>query len=355
MDFQSLFIGIKNFLSINPYLEAIVYLAVFFILSKLIIYVFEKVFMRLAAKTETTLDDDIVAIMNKPLSWIIFLFGVKLFFVSLWEHNSWVVYLISFINSLMIIFAISTVISIADLVIDYFAKKWASKHTKLDRQLIKLGHQFLLFIGWVVGILLVLSAWGIQIGPLLAGLGIGGLAIAFALQPTLANLFGGVSLILDKSIKVDDVIKLDSGESGKVVDIGLRSTRLLTWTRETLIVPNSKLVDSKIFNFNQPDNVVRVDIEFGVAYGSDIEKVKKLALACTKKQEHILDDPAPSVMFLEMADSSLNFALRFFVDDLSHKWPTHQIVFTKLYNTLNKNKINIPFPQRELWVHNLKK
>ena len=122
-----------------------------------------------------------------------------------------------------------------------------------------------------------------------------------------------------------------------------------------MIIPNGKLVDSRVTNFNQPDQTVRIDILFGVEYGSPIEKVKKLALSCVNGQKNVLKDNEPSIIFTEMADSALNFKLMFYVDDLSNKWDLHQRVITKLYDTLNKNKIGIPFPQREVWMHQVRR
>ncbi len=176
------------------------------------------------------------------------------------------------------------------------------------------------------------------------------------MQPTLSNIFSGIALILDKSIKEGDIISLDGDISGTIYDIGIRSTRIKSWTNEIIIIPNSKLVDSNITNLDQPDRTIRVVIPFGVAYGSNIESVKKLGLDCLKGKRHIIKkDPAPFIWFIEMGDSALNFELKFFVDDLSNKWSVHQKVITDLYNALNKAKISIPFPQREVWLHNLKK
>jgi len=123
------------------------------------------------------------------------------------------------------------------------------------------------------------------------------------------------------------------------------------------IFPNPSNGEFKIngLNTNLPDRKLRIEIEFGVAYGSNIDKVKDVALSCLKGETHVLKDPEPSVLFTAMADSALSFKLMFWLEDIDHRWPTHQSIITKLYNSLNKSKIGIPFPQRELWVHNLKK
>ena len=353
---NDILLQVKNIMGTNTYISATAVLIIFFIISKLVILIAEKISLKLASKTKTKVDDEIVDIINKPLSLIILLFGFKLFFLEIWKNMFFESYIDRTIVSIMAVIIIFTSIKIIDCIIQNWGMDWAKKtKSHLDDQLVRLVHQFSTILLYIIGFLWVLSIWGIKVGPLLAGLGIGGLAIAFALQPTLANIFGGVSLILDKTIKVGDIVKLDSGESGTVYDIGIRSTRVKTWNNEILILPNSKLVDSKVTNFNQPDRTIRVDIEFGVAYGSKIDKVKKLALDCLKKEKFVMKDPAPKIFFLNMGDSALLFKLMFYVDDLSNKWETHQSVIEKLYTSLNKNKVSIPFPQREIWVHNLKK
>jgi len=356
MDFNELMLQLQMMMASNIYISATVILIVFFILSKLVIMIAEKIFLRLAARTATDLDDKIIKAVNRPISLLILLIGFRIFFLEIWKAYSFEQYIQHTIDTIMIVIVTATFVKVVDLVLSRLGENWAKKtKSHLDDQLIRLGHQFSMILLWIFAFLAVLAAWGIQIGPLLAGLGIGGIAIAFALQSTLANVFGGISLILDKTIKVGDIVKLDGGESGEVYDIGIRSTSVRTWNNEILVVPNGKLVDSKIINYNQPNRRVRVDIIFGVAYGSKIDKVKKVALDCLKGEKYVLKDPAPNVWFTDMGDSSLNFKLMFHVDDLSNKWTTHQSVITKLYDSLNKQKINIPFPQRELWVHNVKK
>jgi small-conductance mechanosensitive channel len=340
----------------NKYLTALVMLAFFFLLAKLAYIVAEKIFLKIASKTETEFDDKLVRILRNPTSLLIFLIGFKMTFMELFSALSFEIYLEHVLDSIIAITVALTGIKVVNLVVDEFLlRKVAKLGSQANSQLFKLVHNFVVVIAYIVLFITILAIWGVQIGPFLAGLGLGGLAVALALQPTLANIFGGIALILDRTIKTGDVVKLDSGEMGEVYDIGLRSTRIKTPTNEVISIPNGKLVDSRIINSSVPDRTIRIDIDFGVAYGSKIDKVKKLALSCLNGDKRILNDPKPDVLFLQMADSSLNFRLMFYIHDLKDKWELHQLVIERLYNSLNKNKINIPFPQRELWVHNLKK
>ena len=195
--------------------------------------------------------------------------------------------------------------------------------------------------------------WGIQIGPLLAGLGIAGLAVALALQPTLANIFSGIAMILDKTIRIGDLIYLENNTRGKVVKIGLRSTKLRTADNELIIVPNSDLANSKIQNVALPEPKSRAVIPFGVAYGSDIEKVKKIVLKEIKSVKHFVNEPEPNVVFLKMGDSALSFEAYFHVDSFENRLYAIDEANTKIYNALRKSNIEIPFPQMD--VHLKKK
>ena len=181
-----------------------------------------------------------------------------------------------------------------------------------------------------------------------------GLAIGFAVQDSLSNIFGGISLLLDKAVKVGDFVQLDSGESGEVIDVGLRSTKVKNWDNEVMIIPNGSLANSKFVNWKLPDLRARVVVPFGVEYGSDVKKVKKVVMDVIKKHKVILKDPEPAVRFLEMGDSSLKFSAFVWVDNISDKYGTKMILVEEIYDALNKNKIGIPFPTRTIYMKKAK-
>jgi len=204
----------------------------------------------------------------------------------------------------------------------------------------------------IIGVF-ILNIWGVEIGPFLAGLGIAGLAVALALQPTLSNIFSGISIVLDGTFKVGDVIEV-SGMSGEVYQISLRTSRIKSFDNEMIIIPNSVMAGSTVKNFFQPDISIRVNLEFGVEYGVDPEYIKKIVLEEVEQIKIIDKDKEIQVIFLEMADSSLNFKVRFWVDDISKKWPTHQEAITRIYRRLYKEGIGIPYPQKTVWMRDEK-
>ena len=335
--------------SSNNFVQAGIILFVFFFVAKLFIVIVEKVILRLTAKTKTDVDDKIVEKSHKPVSFILFLIGLRLAIIPIGFIESAYNVMNNILYTLMILVFGYLVVLTIDIIVNSWGKKIAERtKSDLDDTILALAHKTAELVIYVIALLIILDYWGVQVGPMLASLGIAGLAIAFALQNTLANIFGGVALILDKTIKIGDVVKLDADTMGTVYGIGIRSTKIKTWDNEIITIPNGKLVESKIQNFSQPDPSVRINVEFGVEYGSKIDKVKKVVLDTVKKIKDVEKDPEPRILFLTMADSSLNFKVMFWVDSLDKKWPVHQEAIQKIYENLGKAKIGIPFPQMDV-------
>lgn len=206
------------------------------------------------------------------------------------------------------------------------------------------------FILFLIAFLFVLKLWGYDIKSALAGIGILGIALGFALQETLGNIFGGIALILDKTFGIGDRLEYETGKVGVVEEVGIRTTRIRNFDNELLVIPNGSLANSRIINHSKPTKQARAVIEFGVAYGSDIDKVKKIAISVAQKNELVLSDPAPSCVFLQMADFSLNMKLFAWVDTIDQKFSVKESLTCELYKALNKNKINIPFPTQTVYI-----
>ena len=329
----------------NEYLRALIIFALVFIGLKLFLFIFGKILPKLVSKTETTFDDVVLEKSKGPLTAIALLAGIR-FAIGEIAFNESVMETTEGIILTLVIFAGAFLIyHILDAFILIGVKDLAKKSKrKIDQSLLQFTHSILKITIFIVALLMILSSWGVEIAPLLAGLGVAGLAVAFALQSTLSNIFGGISMILDKSVRVGDLIKLDSGVSGKIVSINLRSTKIQTFDNELIIVPNASFSESNIQNVALPGPKTRVVIPFGVAYGSDIAKVKKLVMKEIIKVAHYIEEPEPSVKFLEMADSSLNFKAFFYVDSYENRFGALDEANTRIYNTFNKNNIEIPYP-----------
>jgi len=341
---------LDNFI-INPYLRALVLFFIVFIAIKILVYVIQKVIPVFTSKTKTNLDDEILRRTSKPITVMAVLAGIRFAIGELKLGETTAQTIEEVILTLIIVAAAFIVYYILDaLIVIGFTEFGKKSKIKVNESLVQFFHSILKIILVVAAFLVVLSSWGIEIGPLLAGIGVAGIAIAFALQSTLSNVFGGISMLLDKSIQLGDVIKLNDGTAGKVLKMNLRSTKILTFDNELIIVPNGKLSESNIQNIALPEPKARVVVPFGVAYGSNIERVKKVVMKEIKKVEHFVDDPEPSVKFLEMADSSLNFKVFFYIDSFENRYSAIDEANTRIYNALNKAKIEIPFPQMDVHV-----
>src|SRR3989344_8731976 len=282
-----------NQITTNKYLHSVIILVIFYALSQIVVIVSQKIILRITKRTKTIIDDLIVAKINKPISLILLLMGLRLAIIPHQIRADILDIAEHIISTLVIAVVTYIIIEIFDILIINWGRKFASKtESKVDDEVVLLFQKFSRIVLSFIGLIFILDVWGVKVGPLLASLGIAGLAVAFALQSTLGNIFGGISLIIDKSITVDDFIKLDDGTQGFVTDIGLRSTKVKSIDGDLIILPNGKLADSKIYNYHKPMPTTRVTVEFGVKYGSDIEKVKKIALSEITNLSNALKNPA---------------------------------------------------------------
>jgi len=332
----------------NVYLGALIYFGIYLVVIGILAFVLKKIFLKITLKTKTDLDDLLVQKLNKPILVLLFLTGLRFSLERISVEGS-LDTLFGIVSSFIVIGVIYFLYVIFDL---SFSRAWIRLAKKTKRKpndaLIQLTNISLKIVLVILGLIYILNLWGVEVAPLLAGVGIGGIAIAFALQNSLGNIFGGISIILDKSIRVGDFLTLENGTSGKVTQVGLRSTKILTRDNESLIVPNSKLSESIIHNVAMPEPKSRVIVPFSVAYGSDIEQVKKIVMNEIKKIEWFVGDPAPFVRFMEMGDSSLKFKTYFFVSSFDVKLDATDEANTRIYNALNKAGIEIPFPHMDV-------
>ncbi|MBI4003983.1 MAG: mechanosensitive ion channel family protein [Candidatus Omnitrophica bacterium] len=205
-----------------------------------------------------------------------------------------------------------------------------------------------------LGALMILNGLGISITPLLTALGVGGLAVALALQDTLANLFAGLYLTLAREIRVGNYVKLETGQEGYVDDIGWRATRIRMLPNNMVLVPNKKLAEAIVTNFDLPSQELAVLVEVGVAYGSDMAKVERVT--CDVGQEVMrqvtggVPGFAPFIRFHTFGDFSVNFTVilraKTFVDQYLVK---HEFV-KRLHDRYQLEGIEIPFPIRTVYT-----
>lgn len=206
----------------------------------------------------------------------------------------------------------------------------------------------------VIGIVMVLGVLGIPITPILTALGIGGLAVALALQDTLSNLFAGFYVTIGHQIRVGDYIRLESGQEGFVIDISWRTTTMRTVSSNITIVPNAKLAQSIVTNFHLPDAITQVNIAVGVSYRSDPEQVERVLLEEVKQAAaevpNLLLNPEPIVRLANFGESALNFTLLCYVQDVSQAGLVRHELQKRLLKRFRQEGIEIPFPVRTVYL-----
>lgn len=207
------------------------------------------------------------------------------------------------------------------------------------------------FIGITLKLLLALSALstlGLELTSFVAIIGAAGLAVGMALSGTLQNFAGGVMLLIFKPFKVGDFIDAQ-GYSGTVKEIQIFNTILTTPDNKRIIIPNGGLANGSMTNFSA-EETRRVDFTFGIGYGDDVDKAKEVLLDLAKKHGKVLDTPAPFVAVSELADSSVNFAVKLWVKS-SDYWDVFHYMNEMVYKEFEKHSLNIPFPQMDLHMH----
>ena len=209
-----------------------------------------------------------------------------------------------------------------------------------------------------IGILFLLQSFGVSITPLLTALGVGGLAIALALQDTLSNLFSGINILLSKQIKMGDFVKLSSGEEGHVVDMNWRNTTIKKTTENMVIVPNQKIASSIITNYAQPYAECSIVIPIGVSYESDLEHVEKVTIAVAKdilqKIAGGVDSFEPFIRYSSFADSSINFNVILRVKTVTDQHLVRHEFLKRLHTRYRQEGIIIPFPIRTVKLERAK-
>jgi small-conductance mechanosensitive channel len=207
----------------------------------------------------------------------------------------------------------------------------------------------------VLGVFIILQNLGIDITPLITAAGIGGLAVALALQDTLGNLFAGVQIILSQQVRQNDYVRLSSGEEGWITDVKGRNTTMQTFPDGNLVaVPNSVLASSIVKNFTLPRTALWVSVEVGVSYDSDLEHVEAVTLEVARS---VLENTKggetseePLVRFHSFGASSIDFEVRMMVGDFESQGPIKHDFIKRLHKRYNDEGIDIPFPIRTVMM-----
>lgn len=303
-----------------------------------------------AESTETKIDDIIINSFKIPsLYWCI---AIGLYIgIAVSDLNEKYVFYISRAIHVIIIFSVT--IAAATLSGKIFRNYVHRSNLPIPTS--GLAHGILKGTIIIIGLLIILSVLGISITPLITALGVGGLAVALALQDTLANLFAGIHVLVEKSIRVGDFIRLESGQEGYVDDITWRTTRIRMLPNNMVVIPNSKLSQSIVTNYCLPEKRMSLLIPIGVSYSSDPEKIEKILIEEAKKAvgqvQGLLGDPEPFVRFIPgFGESSLDFTLICQVQEFVDQYLAQHELRKRIFKRFKEEGIEIPFPHRTVYL-----
>ncbi len=336
----------------HEYFHFFLILIGFFILAQIVRFILVNYVRQLAARTKTDIDDLIVDILAKPVYIIIVFTGLYSALRSLSQLEPYFTYIDG-------IFFVGTVLLVALIISDILRillSFWLKTQKQYEKMPKLLSHVAAIFI-YLIAFLMILGHFDIEITPLIAAYGLGGLAVALALQNTLSNVFAGLHIISDQPINFGDYIHVEGGVSGFVEDVGWRSTRIRTLPNTLVIIPNAKLAESIITNYSLPVLEMSVVIQCGVDYGSDLEKVEKVMIDVAKQiQETVpgaMKNFQPFTRYHTFDESNINFSIILRVEEPATKYiVTHEFI-KALKKRYDEEGIEISWPIVK--IHNVDK
>jgi len=300
---------------------------------------------RLAAKTSIKSDDLIVKTIRK---WVIPWFLALGIYLGLKQLDLESRFYFWIENGLMIFYIFSGTMIIARVVSGMIKIKAAGSDAVIPSS--SIVSNIVIVIIYCLGLLIILQSQGISITPVLTALGVGGLAVALALQPTLSNLFAGLQLISSGNFNRGNFVKLASGEDGFIEDITWRSTTIRAMSDHIIIVPNSKLADMIVTNYHLPQTQISFVVEIGVGYNSDLDYVEKISKEVIREtlqeSEFGVKDFEPVIRFFAFGESGIKMKAVLRVNEFSDQFVVKSEFIKKLLVRFNKEGINIPFPTR---------
>lgn len=333
----------------NSYIQASVILIIAFIWAKIFEYILNKFIKKWVKKTKTKLDDKLIKIIHAPIFYSILIFGVLAALFLLGENKNIQIIgkniLVSFVIGLWMMFAIR----LSKIFLKAFSR---SNGVRIVRpKTLPLFENVAILLAVIIALYFLFSLWGVNMTAWLASAGVLGIAIGFAAKDTLANLFAGVLILADSPYNIGDYIYIDKGNRGKVIHIGLRSTRLLTRDDVEIIIPNAIMGNSKIYNQSGgPGKMFRVRVKVGVSYDSDLDQVENILLDIANTEDLLQEEPSPRVRIRSFAPSDVRFELMGWVENPELRGRTIHSLSKKIFKKFKENNIEIPNEKRDIYI-----
>jgi len=338
------------------------------LLAQAMSFIWRRVFLAVARRTQADFDEMLITATEKPVKRLIIILGLNAAtdiylkgFAQLLPETFWHERLQAFIDADIPdkIFSVLTILVFASLihVIVRTLLGWYMRHMSNDPKETALAESLPLFdklsgtIIYFIALTMILPVLGKDISGLLATAGVASLAVAFAAQETLANLISGFSILVDKPFRPGDRIELADGLTGDVVDIGLRTTRILSFDNTLIIIPNTQISGARIINHSYPDDKVKIRPRVTVSYDTDIDRAKELLYRVCKNHPKVLTEPEPAVYFTEFGDSALHLTAICWIADYKDRFQTLDEINIEIKKGFDRERIEIPYPQRVVHLH----
>lgn len=308
----------------------------------------------LAHRTKTILDDLIVEALTLPVFLALLVAGLWVSLVRIPDLSDHVDLVQKIAIVLFIAIAALALVRLLKSILIWYGHEITYRtKTDLDDKLLPLIRRVGTILIYIIALLIIIDQMGINISPLLAGLGIGGLAVALALQPTLSNFLAGTYVVSDAVINVGDYITLEGGPEGTVEDIGWRTTKLRHWQGNLIILPNSKLAEAIVTDYEKPDQSLMFAVDCGVSYDSNLERVEQVTIEVAKetmqKYPEGSKDFDPLVRFKSFGDSNINFAVVLKSVDRMSQYVIKNQFIKALHERFKQEGIDIQYPVRKLY------
>jgi small-conductance mechanosensitive channel len=303
---------------------------------------------QITRRTKTDLDDKVLPVIIKMGRRLIWLAGIYFALLSL--KSIFTESLKSVRDGILYVLVVITVAQllsrILQLMLDWYSQKWGKKvRGRIQDEFGPLFKRLIVIFVYLSAVVVILHRFNQNVSSIVVSLGVGSLAIALAAKDTLANMIAGFMIMTDRPFRVGDRIQLESGEKGDVHDIGLRSTKILTFDNTLIVVPNHQIINEKVTNLSYPDPQIRVSINVGVAYGTDLVKAKKILEEICTANSDVLESPPPKAYFISFGDSSLDLKVVCRVAKWGKQWGVSEELRMEINRVFEEEGIEIPFPQ----------
>jgi MscS family membrane protein len=333
--------------TVTGIITAALILAFFFLLARTVRILVTNVLPRLVAKTETTLDDEIIKAVNGPAQWLIIALGTYLAIQVIGEYTGFMnVYLDKLLLVVLIFILAYLASNLINGLLNWYKNDIMKRlDTELDDMLIPFIEKIIGAAIAVIAIIMALDQLNIvEITPLITGLGVLGVAVALAAQQFLSDFFGAVSIMADKPYKVGDRVRIEGIDTGDVIEIGLRSTKLRTMDNRIIIVPNAKVSKSKVINMAVPDGQVNLKIKVGVSYDADVDKAARIMEEIALSTEGVVGKPEPKVYVTEFGTFAVKLVMFPYVNSYRLDWEVPDRIYRNIVKRFAAEGIEIPTP-----------